>query len=171
MAPLYTTKHVPCVHDYVNLLGELYRPDNIILGSHEDQEVLLTSQDLILEKLHFEFIDVATNIILISPEMLDQEKSQMHQWLPREIYFIVNQIPRNKTVALILPDAKKSHDYARYDRKTRMPEILYRNIDCGLIPTFKFDAFLQDPDARLRRGFITANSTPEYKIRKTILPE
>lgn len=171
VAPLAHIRGQTGVQDYVDILGELYQPENLILGDHDDTELLLTSQDLILEKLEYEFRDARTNIILISPNMLDPDKSQMHQWPPWEIYYLVNQTPRNKTMAITIPNERRSCDYTRFERRQRLPEILYRNVEAGLIPTTTFENFMKAPDDYMRRALIAAKSTPEYRIRKTILPE
>lgn len=161
----------PC--DYVNYIKDnILSDDDIYKGEESDNDISSWSEDAIWEHLKNKIYDSTVTIVLISPNMKEPGKWQSSQWIPWEISYSLRETTRNdKTshnnaiLAVILPNKNGKYDY--YKKDNLFP-ILKENIDNGYIYVVNWDHFVKYPNADIEEAINHKNSTPTYKIKKSL---
>ena len=81
---------------YVDKLEEIIGIDNIYKGENDGEDLSSLSDDSIWNSLKEKIFDSSVTIVLISPKMKEQLKSQKLQWIPQEISYSL----KNHNIAL-----------------------------------------------------------------------
>lgn len=112
------------VRDYVTELeNRIDSSNHIYKGESEGEDLSNLSEDTIWEKLKDKIYDSTLTIVLISPKMKEEGKSDRNQWIPWEISYSLKETKRknesgqdvtsntNAILAIVLPDSNNSYDY------------------------------------------------------------
>ena len=112
------------VRDYVNeIMNMIDSSDHIYKGEDDNEDLSELEDDTIWEKLKDRIYDSTLTIVLISPAMKENEKSDRDQWIPWEISYSLKETKRknesgqeitsktNAMIAVVLPDSNNSYDY------------------------------------------------------------
>lgn len=112
------------VRDYVTELeNRIDSSNHIFKGESEGEDLSNLSEDTIWEKLKDRIYDSTLTIVLISPKMKEEGKSDRSQWIPWEISYSLKETKRknesgldvtsntNAILAVVLPDSNNSYDY------------------------------------------------------------
>lgn len=124
-------------------------------------------------------INQNTNIPVVERELFELENNMKEtgkwhrsQWIPWEISFSVRETTRNNRTShrnallvVILPDKSGSYDY--YNKNNLFP-ILKSNIENGYAYVVTWDDFLSYPQVDMNIAFDHKDSTPSYKIVKSV---
>ena len=171
MMPNVTQPTWPC--DYVDYIkNKVLCDDDIYKGENSDEDISSWSEDAIWNHLKNKIYDSTLTIVLISPNMKETGKWQRSQWIPWEISFSVREATRNNRTShrnallvVILPDKSGSYDY--YNKNNLFP-ILKSNIENGYAYVVTWDDFLSYPQVDMNIAFDHKDSTPSYKIVKSV---
>lgn len=171
MMPNVTQPTWPC--DYVDYIKDkVLCDDDIYKGEKSDEDISSWSEDAIWNHLKNKIYDSTLTIVLISPNMKETGKWQRSQWIPWEISFSVRGTTRNNRTShrnallvVILPDKSGSYDY--YNKNNLFP-ILKSNIENGYAYVVTWDDFLSYPQVDMNIAFDHKDSTPSYKIVKSV---
>ena len=171
MMPNVTQPTWPC--DYVDYIKDkVLCDDDIYKGEKSDEDISSWSEDAIWNHLKNKIYDSTLTIVLISPNMKETGKWQRSQWIPWEISFSVRETTRNNRTShrnallvVILPDKSGSYDY--YNKNNLFP-ILKSNIENGYAYVVTWDDFLSYPQVDMNIAFDHKDSTPSYKIVKSV---
>ena len=171
MMPNVTQPTWPC--DYVDYIkNKVLCDDDIYKGENSDEDISSWSEDAIWNHLKNKIYDSTLTIVLISPNMKETGKWQRSQWIPWEISFSVRETTRNNRTShgnallvVILPDKSGSYDY--YNKNNLFP-ILKSNIENGYAYVVTWDDFLSYPQVDMNIAFDHKDSTPSYKIVKSV---
>ncbi len=171
MMPNVTQPTWPC--DYVDYIKDkVLCDDDIYKGEKSDEDISSWSEDAIWNHLKNKIYDSTLTIVLISPNMKETGKWQRSQWIPWEISFSVREMTRNNRTShrnallvVILPDKSGSYDY--YNKNNLFP-ILKSNIENGYAYVVTWDDFLSYPQVDMNIAFDHKDSTPSYKIVKSV---
>jgi hypothetical protein len=97
--------------------GDVYK------GEGTDEDLSTYSDDYIYEHLKDKIYPTTVTIVLISPNMRNQSRSDKSQWIPWEIFYSIYEANRNgrkshtnAILAVVLPDAFGSYSYMIEDR-------------------------------------------------------
>ncbi len=169
--PNVTQPTWPC--DYVDYIkNHVLSGDDIYKGEDSNEDISAWSEDAIWQHLKDKIYDSTITIVLISPNMKEPGRWQKSQWIPWEISFSIRETIRNSRVshrnailAVILPDKAGSFDY--YDKNNLFP-ILKSNIENNYIYVVTWDDFLKYPQIDMDLAFNHKDSTPTYKIVKSV---
>ena len=169
--PNVTQPTWPC--DYVDYIkNKVLCDDDIYKGENSDEDISSWSEDAIWNHLKNKIYDSTLTIVLISPNMKETGKWQRSQWIPWEISFSVRETTRNNRTShrnallgVILPDKSGSYDY--YNKNNLFP-ILKSNIENGYAYVVTWDDFLSYPQVDMNIAFDHKDSTPSYKIVKSV---
>ena len=120
------------VRDYVDKLEELFdKTNNIYKGESDDEDLSNLSDDEIWEKIKPRIFDSSITIVLISPNMKEQQLTDRAQWIPWEIAYSLRETTRgdrtshsNAILAVVLPDRKNEYFYFSYRQSC------YRGCSC-----------------------------------------
>ena len=161
----------PC--DYVNyIVDNILQKDDIYKGENSDEDISSWTEDAIWEHLKDKIYDSTITIVLISPNMKEPGKWQRSQWIPWEISYSLRETTRNdrtshnnSILAVVLPDKNGSYEY--YDKNNLFP-ILKSNINNGYIYVVEWKEFLDYPNTSIQTAFDHRESTPSYKIEKSL---
>lgn len=132
------SEYSPKVRDYVTWLEKKFtdRTDHIYKGEHDQEELSNRSDDYIWSKLKDKIYDSTVTIVLISPNMKEENKWEKSQWIPWEIAYSVRETTRNDytshsnaILGVVLPDRNNSYDYYN---SLKLFKILEENIKVGL---------------------------------------
>lgn len=103
---------------YVDKLEEIIGIDNIYKGENDGEDLSSLSDDSIWNSLKEKIFDSSVTIVLISPKMKEQLKSQKLQWIPQEISYSLKNITHNGRtsssngiICVVLPDRYGSYNY------------------------------------------------------------
>lgn len=159
--------------DYVDYIkNKVLCDDDIYKGENSDEDISSWSEDAIWNHLKNKIYDSTLTIVLISPNMKETGKWQRSQWIPWEISFSVRETTRNNRTShrnallgVILPDKSGSYDY--YNKNNLFP-ILKSNIENGYAYVVTWDDFLSYPQVDMNIAFDHKDSTPSYKIVKSV---
>ncbi len=107
------------VRSYVDKLEEYFDSTNhIYKGESDDEDLSYLSEDAIWEKLKDRIFDSSVTIIMISPNMRMNNRSDRSQWIPWEVSFSLKETTRNDrtshtnaVLAIVLPDSFGSYEY------------------------------------------------------------
>lgn len=161
----------PC--DYVNYIKDnILSDDDIYKGENSDEDISTWTDDDIWEHLKDKIYDSTVTIVLISPNMKEPGKWQKLQWIPWEISYSLRETTRNDRtshsnaiLAVILPNKKGLYNY--YDKDALFP-ILKSNIENGYIYVVTWEDFEKYPNADIRTACDYKESTPSYKVVKSL---
>lgn len=161
----------PC--DYVNYIKDnILSDDDIYKGEKSDEDISSWSEDAIWAHLKDKIYDSTVTIVLISPNMKEAGRRQKSQWIPWEISYSLRETTRsdrtshnNAILAVILPNKNGTYDY--YKKDNLFP-ILKENIDNGYIYVVDWDDFVKYPNADIKEAIVHKDSTPTYKIKKSL---
>lgn len=131
------------VRDYVDALEDYFEDtDHIYKGESDDEDLSTYSEDTIWEKLKDRIYDSSVTIVMISPNMRENNKKDKSQWIPWEISFSLKEETRNDRtshsnamLAIVLPDRNESYSYylsqspcgATIHHTNRLFEIIRKN--------------------------------------------
>ena len=171
MLPNASVPTWPC--DYVDYIkNKILSNDDIYKGENSDEDISMWSERRIWDHLKNKIYDSTITIVLISPNMKAFGKSQLSQWIPREISYSLTETSRNDRtshnnaiLAVVLPNKNGNYDY--YD-KNNLFKILKNNIEIGYIPVVKWDDFLKYPNYNIKKAIDARVNTPTYKINKSL---
>lgn len=107
------------VRSYVDKLEDYFdATDHIYKGESDDEDLSYLSEDAIWEKLKDRIFDSSVTIIMISPNMRINNRSDRSQWIPWEVSFSLKETTRNDrtshtnaVLAIVLPDSSGSYEY------------------------------------------------------------
>ncbi len=107
------------VRDYVDALEEHFDyTDHIYKGESDDEDLSMYSEDTIWEKLKDRIYDSSVTIVMISPNMRENNRRDSSQWIPWEVAFSLKETTRNDRtshtnamLAIVLPDRTGSYSY------------------------------------------------------------
>ena len=133
------------VRDYVDKLEKFFdKTNNIYKGESDDEDLSNLSDDEIWEKLKPRIFDSSITIVLISPKMKEQHRTERSQWIPWEIAYSLRETTRgdrtshsNAILAVVLPDRNNEYFYYSY------PQNCYRGCSCTLYQTQSLFSILQ----------------------------
>ena len=119
VAPTSNPKH-NTARDYVTVLESfLSENDHAYFGEHDGEDLSGLTEDQIYEKLKDRIFYTSCTIVLISPNMREQDKEDKDQWIPWEVYYSLRETTRENTtsrrngiIAVVLPDKNGNYDYA-----------------------------------------------------------
>lgn len=169
--PNVTQPTWPC--DYVDYIQhKVLSSDDIYKGEKSDEDISGWDEDDIWEHLKDKIYDSTITIVLISPNMKEPGRWQKSQWIPWEISYSVRETTRrnrtshrNALLAVILPNKAGKYDY--FDKNDAFP-ILKSNIENGYAYVVTWEDFLKYPQTDMSIAFDCKNSTPIYKIAKSL---
>lgn len=112
------------VRTYVDDL-ELYikNSDNIFKGESDNDDLSQLSEETIWSRLKDRIYDSTLTIVIISPNMKENNKKDRDQWIPWEISYSLKEVSRKNTsgnyvnsasnaiLAVVLPDRNDSYSY------------------------------------------------------------
>lgn len=171
MIPDVTQPTWPC--DYVDYIkNKVLSDDDIYKGEESDEDIFNWPEDKIWDHLKDKIYDSSVTIVLISPNMKEAGKWQRSQWIPWEICYSLREKTRNDRtshnnaiLAVILPDKNGKYDY--YNKNNLFP-ILKENIENGYVYVVTWADFFKYPDADIQLAIDHKDSTPTYKIQKSL---
>lgn len=107
------------VRDYVDKLETYFdHTNNIYKGESDNEDLSCFSEDTIWGKLKDRIYDSSVTIVMISPNMQEQYRSERSQWIPWEIAYSLRETTRgdrtshsNAILAVILPDKRYQYNY------------------------------------------------------------
>jgi hypothetical protein len=107
------------VRNYVdNIEDYLDSTDDIYKGESNDDDLSSLSDDTIWTQLKDRIFDSSVTIVIISPNMKLQYRTDKSQWIPWEISFSLKETTRddrtshsNAVFAIVLPDRNNSYRY------------------------------------------------------------
>ena len=107
------------VRTYVDKLEDYFDSTNhIYKGESDDEDLSNLSEDAIWEKLKDRIYDSSVTIVMISPNMRNNYRSDRSQWIPWEVSFSLKETTRNDrtshtnaVLAIVLPDSSGSYEY------------------------------------------------------------
>lgn len=111
---------LPTARDYVSYIDDVISNSSghIFKGEDDNTDLTYLSDNMIWEKLKDRIYDSSLTIVLISPNMKDNTKSESVQWIPWEVSFSLRQTTRkdrtsgtNAMLAVVLPDKDNLYDY------------------------------------------------------------
>ncbi|MDY4789748.1 MAG: TIR domain-containing protein [Bacteroidales bacterium] len=104
--------YVDILEDYIELTNHQYK------GESDGEDLSDYSDDEIWEKLKDRIYDSSVTIVLISPNMKEENRYDKSQWIPWEIYYSLRETTRrdrtshsNAVLAVVLPDKYGNYDY------------------------------------------------------------
>lgn len=107
------------VRDYVTVLQNKIETEHINKGEPENEDLSELSEVSIEKKLKDRLYDSSVTLIIMSPKMKELSIPENKQWIPWEISYSLRPVTRNERtcqrnalVAIVLPDANGSYDYA-----------------------------------------------------------
>ena len=108
------------VRNYVDKVESYFEhTDNQYKGESDNEDLSYLSEDAIWERLKTKIYDSSVTIVMISPKMKEQYKSERSQWIPWEIAYSLRETTRgdrtshsNAVLAVVLPD--KSYQYTYF---------------------------------------------------------
>lgn len=165
------------VRDYVDRLQDhIENIDGAInKGEKDDEDLSKLTDDTIWEKLKDRIYDSTLTIVMISPNMKEEYKSERNQWIPQEISYSLKSVSRknragnmvtsapNAIIAVVLPDITGRYDYYIQDNNCC-------NGTCTQLNTFKLFTILKEnmfnekkPNVRTcQTGDIIYRGEPSY---------
>lgn len=162
------------VRDYVDFIAEIMEVhESFIFKFENDGEDLSSySDEVIWDRIKDRIYDTSVTIVFISPNMKEENKWEISQWIPWEIEYSLRETTRNDRtshsnaiIAVVLPD--KNGFYSYYD-KNNLFRILKDNINNGYIPVYTWDEFLKDLDKAVLVAEYCKLKTPTNLVVKTI---
>lgn len=107
------------VRDYVNKLENYFEySDHIYKGESDNEDLSDYSENTIWEKLKDRIYDSSVTIIMISPNMKENNRRDRSQWIPWEVSFSLKETTRNDRtshanaiLAIVLPDRTGNYSY------------------------------------------------------------
>ena len=107
------------VRSYVDELENYFDHTNhIYKGESDDEDLSWLSENAIWEKLKDRIYDSSVTIVMISPNMRNNYRSDRSQWIPWEVSFSLKETTRNDrtshtnaVLAIVLPDSSGSYEY------------------------------------------------------------
>lgn len=115
------------VRNYVDEIEkEVDYSDHIYKAESEGEDLSHLSEDTIWNKLKDRIKDSSLTIVLISKNMKNKFKSEINQWIPREISYSLKEVSAlnsnnepvksktNAMLAVVIPDTNNSYDYFTY---------------------------------------------------------
>ena len=107
------------VRNYVDKLESYFdQTSNIYKGESDNEDLSHLSEACIWEKLKDRIYDSSVTIVMVSPNMREQYRSERSQWIPWEIAYSLRETTRadrtshsNAILAVILPDRNYQYEY------------------------------------------------------------
>ena len=107
------------VRGYVDYLQDIkFSGDDLNEAEKDDEDLSEFKEGTTKSKLKDKIWDSSVTIVLISPNMVDHNKSEENQWIPWEVRYSLKNITRagsrsriNGMLAVVLPDRNGSYDY------------------------------------------------------------
>lgn len=105
---------------YVSYIDDMISKNygHVFKGEDDNTDLRYLSGDTIWAKLRDRIYDSTLTIVLISPNMKDETKTENSQWIPWEISFSLQETTRkdrtsrtNAMLGVVLPDSRNSYDY------------------------------------------------------------
>lgn len=128
--------------DYVDELQKYFdSTDDIYKGESDGDDLSQLSEDTIWEKLKNRIYDSTLTIIMISPNMKENWKTESNQWIPREVSYSLKETSRkdkngnsvksrsNALLAVVIPDMSGSYSYFTGKKSCCTSSCTYYNTD------------------------------------------
>lgn len=166
--------HMVTVRDYVTEFQTVATRNKIIVnkGERDNEDLSYLSETTIWNKLRSRIYDSTVTVVFISPNMRVPYKEEKYQWIPREISFSLREQSRsdrtsypNSLLFVVLPD--RYGDYTYY-RTMNHFSIVAANINNGYGEVVEWGKFIQNIPYYIERANIRRQSTPDYKIVKSV---
>ena len=111
------------VRHYVDVVQTLLdADDHVNKGENDDESLADFKNSTIATKLKGKIYDSTVTVVLLSPHMKEPYSLEEDQWIPWEISWSLRELTRgdrtsgtNAILAVALPDANGSYDYAVVD--------------------------------------------------------
>lgn len=158
--------------DYVKYLEDNVLINQIYKGERQDEDLSYKDDEYIWNHLKDKLYDSSVTVVLISPNMRNQNTLQRNQWIPWEISYSLRKTTRggrtsqrNSIVAVILPDLNGSYDYFK---KMNLFDILANNITNGYIYLTQWDTFVRYSELCFVLAEQNKNKVSEYNLQISI---
>lgn len=157
------------VRDYVDELQELLEKvgNNINKGERDGEDMGVLEDTTIQSVLGDKIYDSSITIVLISPNMIDDNLSEIDQWIPWEVSYSLREQSRkgrtsktNAVMAIVLPDSNNSYEY--YIKEHTCPYCNTRTLNTGrLFKVLSVNMFNRYNPTYSTCPHHSANSRPE----------